>query len=437
MNKMWVIFEREYLERVKKKSFVIATLLVPLILPAIAGLAIWLTSLDSGEERIVYVIDESGLYQDGFDINGYTIYVEDIPLDSARDELKYDEIFGILYIPKLDINNTSGITFESKKNPEITFTNKFRGPIREKIDSLKLIEYQLDPEIVAKLKTNIRIESKTMTDDGESKDSNREISFFLGYAMAFLMYMFVVVYGNFIMQSVLNEKTSKIVEVIVSSVKPFQLMLGKVLANAAVAFTQFGIWIVLMLTITTVFSAIVGFDPSASSSPEVNEIIQEAAKNKDFQQESQKYLEKLYAIPWASIIGLFLFYFLGGFLLFGALFAAVGSAVDSIQEASQFVLPITIPIIASIMLMGVVLQNPDGNISTILTIIPFTSPVLMMARIPYGIPEAWEVALSMIMLVAGFIGTLWVAGRIYRVGILMHGAKVSYKVLIKWFMTKQ
>ena len=254
--------------------------------------------------------------------------------------------------------------------------------------------------------------------------------------MAFLMYMFVIVYGNFIMQSVLNEKTSKIVEVIVSSVKPFQLMLGKVLANAAVAFTQFAIWIVLMVTITTVFSTIFGFEP-ASTSPEMTEVLNEAANNKEIQNTAQKFLEQVYAIPWATIISLFLFYFLGGFLLFGALFAAVGSAVDSIQEASQFVVPITLPIIASIALMAIVLQNPDGNISVILTMIPFTSPVLMMARTAYAIPDWWQLGLSMLLLVGGFLGTLWVAGRIYRVGILMHGAKVNYKVLVKWFMTKQ
>lgn len=436
MNKMWVIFEREYMERVKKKSFLIATLLVPLILPAILGLALWLGSLESGEERIVQVVDDSGLYQEGFDISGYTIDVTGQPLDSAMENLKNDEIFGVLYIPKINIDNTEGIIFESKKSPELTFTNKFKNPIKAKIDSLKLIEYELDPEIVAKLKTSISIETKTMDDSGKSKDSNQKVSFFLGYGMAFLMYMFVIVYGNFIMQSVLNEKTSKIVEVIVSSVKPFQLMLGKVLANAAVAFTQFAIWIVLMVTITTVFSTIFGFEP-ASTSPEMTEVLNEAANNKEIQNTAQKFLEQVYAIPWATIISLFLFYFLGGFLLFGALFAAVGSAVDSIQEASQFVVPITLPIIASIALMAIVLQNPDGNISVILTMIPFTSPVLMMARTAYAIPDWWQLGLSMLLLVGGFLGTLWVAGRIYRVGILMHGAKVNYKVLVKWFMTKQ
>ena len=436
MSKMWVIFEREYMERVKKRSFLLATLLVPLILPAIGGLSFWLTSMDSGEERIIQVVDESGLYQDGFDISGYIVEVSDQPLDSVNELLRNDEIFGVLHIPNINIANTDGITFESKKSPELSLKSKFKGPIKEKIDSLKLIEYDLDPEIVAKLKTSIVIDGKTMDDSGASKDSNTEISFGLGYLMAFLMYMFVIVYGNFIMQSVLNEKTSKIVEVIVSSVKPFQLMLGKVLANAAVAFTQFAIWIILMVSITMAFSAFIGYEPTTVN-PEINEVLSEAANNKEIQDGAQKILDKIYAIPWVSIIGLFLFYFLGGFLLYGALFAAVGSAVDSIQEASQFMLPITLPIIASIALMGVVLQNPDGNAAVTLTMIPFTSPVLMMARIAYDIPDLWQLALSMILLIAGFIGTLWIAGRIYRVGILMHGAKVNYKVLVKWFFTKQ
>jgi len=385
MNNMWVIFEREYLERVKKKTFLIATLLTPLIMPLIGGLAYFLGTLDSGEERIVYVVDESNMFSDGFEIDDYTIKMDGRPLDSAKNDLEKDRIFGVLYIPSFELSDPKGITFESKKSPEITFTNKFRNPIKNKIDSLKLIEFDIDPEVADKLKTSVSIERLSMGDDGKSKESNTELSFGLGYVMAFLMYMFVFIYGSFIMQSVLNEKTSKIVEVIVSSVKPFQLMLGKVLANAAVALTQFAIWIILMTVIVTFASSFIGYDPAAAQTEAVTSVAADAGiGNKEAQEMAVKVLDKIYSVPWFTVIGLFIFYFLGGFLLYGALFAAVGSAVDSLQEAQQFMLPITIPIIASIILMSVVLQNPEGIVAVVLTMIPFTSPVLMMARVAYG-----------------------------------------------------
>ena len=357
--------------------------------------------------------------------------MDERPLDSARNDLQNDDIFGVLYIPSFELANPEGITFESRKSPEITFTNKFRNPIKSKIDSLKLVKFNLDPEVVAKLKTSVSIESLTMSDSGESKESNKELSLGLGYGMAFLMYMFVFLYGTMIMQSVLNEKSSKIVEVIVSSVKPFQLMLGKVLAIAAVAFTQMAIWIILMTVIFTAASTILGYQyqPDASQIEIIDSVSQDGAINGAVDEKVEQVLNTIYSIPWGTVIGLFLFYFLGGFLLYGALFAAVGSAVDNLQEAQQFTLPITIPIIASMAFMVIVLKDPDGTASNLLTMIPLTSPILMMARVAYRVPEWWQLAISMILLVGGFIGTLWFAGRIYRVGILMHGAKVNYKIL--------
>lgn len=435
MNKMWVIFEREYLERVKKKSFLIATILVPLIFPAIIGLTFWLTSIDdAGDSKIIRVVDESGIFADNLKVNEYIIEVEENNFDSAMADLKANEVFGVLKIPNIDINDPRGLEYHSKKNPGFAFLNKFESPIRKQIDSLKLIELQLDKEIVDKLKTRVNIEPFNVSESGKSKKSNTEIATGVGYFMAFLSYMFVFIYGSFIMQSVLNEKTSKIVEVIVSSIKPFQLMLGKVLAIGAVAITQFGIWIVLMVITTTFAGSMIDYQPNAEEMEMIKTAVQEDNQAKEM---VTNILDTIYSLPIGSIIGLFLFYFLGGFLIFGALFAAVGASVDSLQEAQQFTLPISLPIIASIILMSVILKNPDGGIATFLTMFPLTSPILMMARIPFGMPPWWQLGGSMILLIGGILGALWFAGRIYRVGILMHGAKVNYKILAKWFMTKQ
>lgn len=435
MNKMWVIFEREYFERVKKKSFLIATILTPLILPVIGGLAVWLTSMDdSGDSKIIRVVDESGLFSDKMNVSDYVIEVEENNFDSAMADLSSNKVFGVLKIPKIDINDPKGIEYHSKKNPGFAFLNKFEIPIKNQIDSLKLIELNIDKEVVEKLKTRVNIQSFNVSESGQSKKSNTKIATAVGYFMAFLSYMFVFIYGSFIMQSVLNEKTSKIVEVIVSSVKPFQLMLGKVLAIGAVAITQFGIWIILMTVTATVAGSMINYQPNAEEIEMIQTAVQEDNQAKEM---ITDILDTIYSLPIGSIIGLFLFYFLGGFLIFGALFAAVGASVDSLQEAQQFTLPISLPIIASIMLMGVILKNPDGGTAIFLTMFPLTSPILMMARIPFGMPPWWQLGGSMILLIGGILGALWFAGRIYRVGILMHGAKVNYKVLAKWFMMKQ
>lgn len=434
MNNIWLILEREYVERVKKKSFLIATLLVPLIFPAIIALSVWLTQMDENEDRVVYVVDESGWFGDGFEVSDYTIEMSTDPLDATREKLNGEgSAYGVLYIPKMDLFSPEGIQFYSKTSPGFNFMRKFKDPIRDKIRDMKMDALQLDKEVVAQLNTNFDIATFNVTETGESKQSSTAVSTGLGYVMAFLIYIFVFVYGSFIMQSVLNEKTNKIVEVIVSSVKPTQLMLGKVLGVGAVALTQFAIWIILMTTITVGMTTFFGYNPAAEQQEAMNEVATMAQN--ETPEMVANILDVVYSLPLGQIIFMFFIYFLGGFFLYGGLFAAVGSAVDSLQEAQQFTLPITLPVIASIMLMSVVLNNPDSATSVTLTMIPFTSPILMMARIPFGVP-VWQLVVSVLLLVGGLLGTLWVAGRIYRIGILSTGSKVTYKTLGKWLTMK-
>ena len=435
MSNMWIIFEREYMERVKKKSFLIATILTPLIFPLIIGVSAFLTQMDEDEDRIVYVVDESGWFSDGFEVTDYTVEMSAASLEDTKEKLTNNSAgtYGVLYIPEMKLFDQKGIEFYSKTSPGINFMGKFRSPIREKIRDMKMEELALDKELVEQLNTNFDIATFNVSDSGESKKSSTAVSSGLGYIMAFLIYMFVFIYGSFIMQSVLNEKTNKIVEVIVSSVRPTQLMMGKVLGVGAVALTQFGIWIVLITGFTLTASAFFGYSPSAEQQQALNEVAS-IAQN-EAPEMVTNVLDVVYSLPLGQIALTFILYFLGGFMLYGGLFAAVGSAVDSLQEAQQFTLPISLPIIASLVLMGVVLANPDSGTSVALTMIPFTSPILMMARIPFGIP-GWQLTVSILLLIGGCLGTLWVAGRIYRIGILSTGSKVTYKTLGKWLTMK-
>ena len=264
MNNMFLVFEREYLERVKKKSFLIATILTPLLFPLIIGLAIYLTQVSDDEEKNIEVIDESGLFTETFDFTDMTVTFSDKSLDEARKSVSSGDIYGVLYIPSLDLDDPKGIQFFSKSNPGLGFLSRFRRPIRDQIEDLKLERLNIEKEVIENLRTSISISTFNVTESGESKKSDSAVASALGYIMAFMIYMFVFIYGSFIMQSVLNEKTSKIVEVIVSSIKPTQLMLGKVLANAAVALTQFAIWILLMTVFTTALTAAFGYDPRAA-----------------------------------------------------------------------------------------------------------------------------------------------------------------------------
>jgi ABC-2 type transport system permease protein len=276
-----------------------------------------------------------------------------------------------------------------------------------------------------------------MTDSGEEKESSAGIAFGLAYAFSFLVYLFVLIYGSQIMQGVIEEKSNKIVEIVVSSIKPFQLMIGKVIGVAAVGIVQFAIWVVLIGVLSSVVFSVFNLTPediqaaqnTMPSSP--NQELVSSSMNPEMLQTMQA----VYDIPYGYYISIFIFFFISGYLLYGALFAAVGSAVDNISDAQQFTLPVTMPMIIGFLgTFMFVMREPDGNVSFWLSIIPFTSPVAMMARVAFGVPT-WELILSMALMIAGFVFTIWLAGRIYRIGILMHGTKVSYKTLFKWIKT--
>ena len=441
MNKVFLIIQREFLNRVQKKSFLIATILVPLIFPAIIGGMIYymVKEDESAKADVVQVVDESGKFV--FENSKKFTYVKlSMPLEQAKEAYKNTDDFALLYIPTFDIYKPEGLTIYTKENPSIEKVGNLERMLAERIRELKLEHYKVDEATLKALRTSVDLKQLNLGEDGEEKSSNSVMLYGVGFVLGILIYMFVLVYGIQIMQGVIDEKTSKIVEVIVSSVKPFQLMMGKIIGIASVGLLQFLIWIVISVGVSTVLVSKFDIDPPQK---QMYDQMSKQAENQqalsDGDVEDSKMKENFnnfMQLPFTKIIVVFVFYFLGGYLLYGALFAAVGSAVDSIQESQQFQFPITLPLLVGYMsLFFVVLRDPHGTMSFWLSMIPLTSPVAMVGRIAFDVPW-WELALSMTLLVGGFLFTTWVASRIYRVGILMSGAKVNWKVLAKWFMIR-
>jgi len=442
MNKVFLIIQREFLNRVQKKSFLITTILVPLIFPAIIGGMIYymVQENETAKADVVQVVDESGKFT--FENNKRFIYVKlDVPLEQAKVAYNKTEDFALLYIPKFDIYKPEGLTIYTKENPSIEKVGNLERFLAERIRELKLEQYKVDEATLKALRTTVDLKQVSLSETGEEKSSNSGMLYGVGFILGILIYMFVLIYGIQIMQGVIDEKTSKIVEVIVSSVKPFQLMMGKIIGIASVGLLQFTIWILIITFVSSSVLAYFGLKmPQEQMREQVTQQMNNSPEAKEAMEaqnsEVVEFLGTMDQIPFAKIAIVFVFYFLGGYLLYGALFAAVGSAVDSIQESQQFQFPITLPLLIGYMsLFFVILRDPHGSMSFWLSIIPLTSPVAMVGRIAFGVPT-WELALSMVLLVGGFVLTTWIAGRIYRVGILMTGTKVSYKVLAKWFMMK-
>ncbi len=435
MNKMFLVLQREFLSRVKKKSFLLATILVPLIFPLMIGGMIYLAiqNQQNKEAEVVRVLDESDLFT--FEDNrDYSYKKVDGPVDSAKNDFQKSEDFALLYIPEVNIDEPEGMTFYTKTSPGVRVVDGFEDKIWSQIREMKLIRSGLTQEQLDSLDTYVNIESRNLNDSGEETKSSEGVTFGAGYVMGLMIYIFLFAYGAQVMQGVIEEKNSKIVEVVVSTIKPFQMMLGKVLGVASVGVVQFAVWMILISVLSTVVLAVFGLSLNPG---DIQEMANSAnATDAQSNEKVQEMLAIIGDIPLMKIALLFLFYFIGGYLLYGALFAAVGSAVDTPADAQQFMMPIMLPIIGALMgLFLFVFEDPHGTISFWLSIIPFTSPIVMMGRIGFGVPT-WEIILSMVLLIGGLIFTLWIAGRIYRVGILMHGTKVNYKTLVRWFLQK-
>ena len=436
MDKIWLVVQREYLARVKKKSFLLATLLTPLIFPVILGAFVWIAEEEKDNQslRIIEFIDETGLFfMESSEQYAFTTSIKDV--EGAKKKVQEGERYGFLYIPKIDLSNPSGIQFYGIENPSLSLLDYLETSLKRKIENHRLFEFGVDPEILKKIKTSVAIQSVVLGESGEEKVTDSTVNYSIGFLAGILIYMFIFVYGNQVMQGVIEEKSSRIVEILVSSLRPFQLMLGKIVGIGAVGLTQFLIWIVLISTLSTLVFGVWGMQMPQQQVLELTnpELAQTSADNTELTQ----LIQVLGGIDFLTIISSFILYFLGGLLLYGAFFAAIGSAVDAPSDAQQLMLPITIPLIISYLgLFVFVLQDPNSMVSFWLSIFPLTSPIAMMGRISFGVPF-WELALSIGLLIIGFLFTTWVAGKIYRIGILMHGSKPGYRTLWKWINSNQ
>ncbi|WP_296697956.1 ABC transporter permease [Algoriphagus sp.] len=435
MDKIWLVIQREYLARVKKKSFLLATLITPLIFPAIMGVFVWISLEDKSSQalRIIEVVDENKMF---FleSSEQYAFSFSDTNLEEGKKMVLDGNRYGFLYIPEFNLEDPSGIVFYGEDNPSINLISYLENNLGKKIEEQRLFESGIDPKIINEVRTRVGIKSITLDDQGEETVNDATVNYALGFLTGILIYIFIFVYGNQIMQGVIEEKSSRIVEILVSSLKPFQLMLGKIVGIGAVGLTQFLIWVLLIGTLSTI---VIGYLGMQMPQQTAMEMANPEFTNSMPQSDVSEILQVISGIDFLGLVLSFLFYFLGGYLLYGALFAAIGSAVEAPSEAQQFMFPVTIPLIVAYMgLFVFVLNDPDSNTSFWLSVIPLTSPIAMMGRISYGVPWT-DLALSMSLLIGGFLFTTWMAGKIYRIGILMHGTKPSYKVLWKWIRTSQ
>ena len=437
MNKIGLIIKREYLTRVRKRSFLIMTFLGPILMAAIYIIPIMLALNANNENLRIAVVDESHWFENRFtDTKEHTfVILSDQPIDSVKNLVKQDVFDMVLYVPPTQLNIPSNAVVYSIRQVPMEVETHISSVMQKEIEEQKLMANGVDPEIVSAVKTDVNLQVMRMDEKGNEKETFSKVQFTLGIALSMLVYMFIIFFGGQVMQGVAEEKTNRIIEVIVSSVKPFQLMMGKIIGVSLVALTQFVLWIVLTGALYLGFSAFMGLsNPEVLSSGTV--MSQEITSGNIMSNESvQNILQIVHSIDFGTIIVSFLIFFILGYLLYATLYAAIGSLVDNNTDAQQFTLPVTVPLIIAIISSFYIVNNPDSNLSVWLSMIPFTSPVSMMVRIPFGVP-IWQIVLSVVLLAGTFVLMTWVAAKIYRTGILMYGKKLSYKEIFKWLKYK-
>ena len=420
MNKIWLIISREYLVRVKKKSFIVMTILGPILMAALL-VTPTILSMQDQQNRLIAITEKNIDFLEPLNKIENTQFTI---IPNEEFELLKKDFSQTGYYAVLD-KNEDQFYLLSDQQIALSVKRSIADKIEKIIERNKLKLAGIDLKVLESSVTEINIQTKIITLDGENINSSTEGSMGIGFITGILIYMFIFMYGTMVMRGVIEEKTNRIVEVIISSVKPFQLMMGKIIGVALVGLTQFILWIVLTMALAALAELLL-FNP--------NELISQAnsAENTEIM---SKITNLIGGINFMQIILCFIFYFISGYLLYSSLFAAVGSAVDAEADTQQFVVPITVPLLLAIMLIQPVMDNPDGTLAFWMSMIPFTSPVIMMVRLPFGV-ENWELFISMLSIITGFVATTFLAAKIYRTGILMYGKKISYKELWKWLSYK-
>ncbi|WP_282017935.1 ABC transporter permease [Salegentibacter mishustinae] len=427
MRNLKLIIQREYLARVRNKTFIIMTFLSPLILVGMFALIAYLSMLNSSEQRIIGLYDETEMFASEFKDQEQVQYLDlsGKSFEEAKKMVNEQEYYGLIYIPENINRDVKGVQFFGKESPGLGTIQAIEKTIADRLTREELIERGIDVNQLNEAKTEVRIEIQNFSGERTSKMSNY-IKMFFGGAAGYLLMMFIIIYGNMVMRSVIEEKTNRIIEIIVSSVKPIQLMMGKVLGTSLAGITQFTIWVLLagVLTITSFY--VLGIDIFTVQKSQLETVEQIA------QPEIAQLVMDVINLPILSLVIFFLIYFIGGYFLYSAIYAAIGAAVDSETDTQQFMFPVILPLMLGIYVgFFSVIENPHGSISTIFSMLPLTSPIVMLMRIPFGVPW-WELAISVGILIITNFGVIWLAAKIYRVGILMYGKKASYKELFKW-----
>ncbi|MBF9236735.1 ABC transporter permease [Hymenobacter sp. BT683] len=459
-SKFLLVAQREYLTRVRKKAFIVLTLAVPLLMAAFGFIVVKVASSDNDSTDVVEVRDDSGLNIASRLANSTQLQFEPSAgtLAEAKKAFQKAKHAGLLYLPAgLDVEKPEGVQFYGKGNISLKKQQAVETALNKAFSELKMQKSGLSQDQLDRLRSKVSLQAISLDDTGKEADSNALATSGMAYVLALAIYLFIFIYGVQIMRGVGEEKSSRIMEVMLSSVKPFDLMMGKIVGIAAVGLTQFLLWGLLSFGVSSVIAPLLVSKMDKKAKTEMATSAKANPNNMDngpqsggekFEQQMNeqgsvkvmtgrfKAFEILANLPLGTILFGFIIYFLGGYLLYGALFGAVGAAVDDQTDTQQFMLPITMPLILSYIVgVSVILRNPDGPVAFWMSMIPFTSPIAMVIRLPFGVPM-WQLALSIVLLILGFIGTVWVAARIYRVGVLMYGKKVTYKELGKWMFYK-
>ena len=439
MSNVSIIIQREFNERVRKKSFIITTILMPVLMIVLMIAPALIMEYSRGEQKTIAVIDDSGLVAPQLQSNEELRFEPtDLTTEEARRSLT--DRFGVLYIGSDILENPSDVKLYANASSSLSIESNITGQIEDILEAEKLKAYHIDnlQQILDEVKTTVTLQTfrNDKSQEAESQAQSSTVATAAGYILGFVLYMFLLIYGSMVMQSVIEEKNNRVLEVVVSSVRPFDLMLGKILGVALVAVVQVLIWGVLIFAVGAIVLPQLMPAEMMAGVQAMQQGMPDAAAMGDMDPEM---LQAVAAVTDTGYIlkifvCLLLFVF-GGYLLYSAMFAAVGSAVDNVQDASQLQMPVTLPIILALLMMLAVIKDPNSSLASWFSIIPFPSPVVMMARIPYDIP-LWEIVLSLVVLYASFVAMVWFAGKIYRVGIFMYGKKPTFKELLKWVRYK-
>jgi ABC-2 type transport system permease protein len=442
MNKLGLIIKREYLAKVRNKSFVIMTFLSPVLMVGMVVLIAYLTEVNDNETRVIGVLNESPYYSADFGSSGSISFVEfrGLSLEEAKDSVEAQNFHGLLYLP--DGTSAEDVAqsayLYTKEAPNTGVIDRLDGVFRERLRQQRLLQLGVSPEEYASINSDFQLKTETFEGQRNLKGLN-ELKAFIGGGFGYLIMMFIIIYGGFVMRSVIEEKTSRIIEVIISSVQPFQLMMGKIIGTSLAGLTQFAIWIFSASLLLLVTMSFLGLETSALQGASVmpGAGMSELSAMNPSNNEMQLYANELFRIPWGMLIFFFMVYFVLGYLIYSSIYAAIGAAVDNETDTQQFIFPIILPLMLAIYVgFFSVFGNPHGPIAVGFSLFPLTSPIVMLMRLPGGLGEGgvpvWQLVLSIVFLLITFVGIVWLAAKIYRVGILMYGKKPSYKELFKW-----